>query len=168
MNIVATQFDLPHNSYEFYVAGCNFHCKNCQNKELWNFNQGIPWKQFLQERNIWNLIRNSGNLTKQIVILGGEPLHQDKQEFTEFIDIMESELPNHLKILFTGFEINEIDKNILKYFDLIKCGQYKEELKGTNLQMGYELATTNQYFTVNVEADTEAKINRRTKLLLID
>lgn len=146
MNIFATQFDLSHRAYEFYFSGCNFKCKNCQNADLWDFNIGTPWKEFLEKNAVWAKIRVADVLVKRIVLLGGEPLHQDIAEFEEFCKELKTELPNHEKVLFTGFELENVDKELIKYFDLIKCGQYKEELAGENIQEGYELATTNQQF----------------------
>lgn len=165
MNIVASQVDLAHSTYEFYFSGCNFQCKGCQNSELWNFNQGIPWKDFLKEHDTWNKIREAGSVIKRIALLGGEPLHQDHKELEEFLQEMENELPEHEKMLFTGFEMSEIPQHLRMFFDYFKCGPYKEELAGENIQEGYDLATTNQYICINVECCTESQCKRRLKLV---
>ena len=49
MNIIQTQYTLKRKSLEIYKSGCRGpHCKGCHNPETWEFNQGIPWREYKQ------------------------------------------------------------------------------------------------------------------------
>ena len=38
-----------------YVSGCHFHCKECHNKEAWDFNYGKVFDDAAKERIFKNL-----------------------------------------------------------------------------------------------------------------
>jgi anaerobic ribonucleoside-triphosphate reductase activating protein len=144
MNILATQYTLVNRSFEIYLSGCSEDpkCLGCYNPEAQNFDIGEKYTQ-----NYFNTIRfkveNFSNLIDNIIILGGEPLDQDKEEFKLFATDLKK--LNKLLWLFTRFEIDEISSEIKKFFDYIKTGRYLSELKTeNNIQYGIKLATSNQ------------------------
>ena len=64
---------------------------------------------------------------KYVVLLGGEPLQQDKEELLSLCRLLSEA---GLKIwLYTGYELHDVDKDILKYVYTIKCGRYMAELQ---------------------------------------
>lgn len=112
-------------AFTVWFSGCNLKCKNCHNRKLWNKEYGNKYKV----ESVVKIIRATCNKLdiKSVVLLGGEPLQQDKQEL---LSLCQSLSEAGLKIwLYTGYELEDIDKEILKYIYTIKCGRYIDELK---------------------------------------
>lgn len=136
-------------SYEISVCGCHFHCKNCQNPELQDFNNGEELTNNLLN-NIIEDIRKYYNkgLIDNIDIIGGEPLDQNRSEFIAFLEIIKEKFPKLGIWIYTGYEIEDIPDRILELSDYIKCGRYIEELRNENgfkSKYGPSLITSNQY-----------------------
>jgi len=145
MNIASTQFTLKTNSFEIYLSGCsgNPKCEGCHNPILWNFNCGSNW--IYEIDSIVEKINDFGTLVKNVWILGGEPLDQDYKEFITMIKRIRNQTRRINLWLFTRFEFDEIDTDIIKLFDYIKCGRYEPSLiTENNIQYGIKLATSNQ------------------------
>jgi anaerobic ribonucleoside-triphosphate reductase activating protein len=141
MNIASTQYSLSTKSLEIYFSGCLDHCEGCHNSELWNFDIGENYLSQIPK--IKDKIIFFNKLIDKIFFLGGEPLDQNKTEFTDFVkQILEINKPLWL---FTRHELQYIDKDILQYFDYIKCGKYiVEKTCDNNIQYDIKLATSNQ------------------------
>lgn len=54
-----------------FVQGCYFKCKNCFNKDTWDFNGGKEWTEEIENKFL-KLINRP--YIKRVSILGGEPL----------------------------------------------------------------------------------------------
>ena len=54
-----------------WVAGCNHHCKNCQNPETWDENGGIPFDEEA-ENELFEALDKS--YISGITFSGGDPL----------------------------------------------------------------------------------------------
>ena len=54
-----------------FFSGCDFHCKNCFNKELWNYSYGYEFNDATIETII--SLANKPYITR-LSILGGDPL----------------------------------------------------------------------------------------------
>lgn len=140
MKIVATQFSLKTKSFEIYLSGCDGYCKNCHNPELWDFNLGTIWKE-----EIWNIVEKVlkfQSLINWIWILGGEPLLQEKDDFLSLIQILKKTRKE--LVLFTRFEIDDIDSCIKQEFDYIKTGFYDMSRQLNTMQHGINLSSSNQ------------------------
>jgi anaerobic ribonucleoside-triphosphate reductase activating protein len=144
MRITSTQYTLQNKSFEIYLSGCNGNpkCEGCYNQELWDFNIGeeytLEYFGDLQQK-----IYRFKNIIDNIMILGGEPLDQNINDFSYFIKDMKSF--NKDLWLFTRYELNEIEPTILNQFDYVKTGKYIKELSvDNNIQYGIKLATSNQ------------------------
>mgnify|MGYP004541030469 FL=1 len=57
-----------------FVSGCKFHCKECFNSEIWDFNYG---KEYTEETESYILEQVSKPYIKGLSLLGGDPLWQD-------------------------------------------------------------------------------------------
>jgi anaerobic ribonucleoside-triphosphate reductase activating protein len=112
-------------SVTIWFSGCTFKCKNCHNKKLWNPKYGTKYNA----SSVAKIVRAECNKLglKSVVLLGGEPLQQDRQELLSLCRLLHEA---GLKIwLYTGYKFSEIDEDILRYIYTIKCGKYEDELK---------------------------------------
>lgn len=112
-------------AFTVWFSGCSFGCKNCQNTVLWDGNRGKEY--------YWNdiahiVIESCKKLgTKYVVLLGGEPLQQQKGELLFLCSWLKSE---GIKIwLYTGYNIDDVPDTILKQIYTVKCGRYIEDLR---------------------------------------
>ena len=64
--------DGPGIRVSIFMQGCAFHCKNCFNKETWDFKLG---HEFTDETINKVLELCDNEVVKGLSILGGEPLH---------------------------------------------------------------------------------------------
>lgn len=112
INSVSTGFiEIPNNaSLNIFTQGCSIHCKNCHNKELWDFNGGI-------ERSLdWFLkLLSTRFLTNWICWLGGEPT--DQEDLLLFSK--EAKKISWKVALYTGKNFKSLDDNLLNYIDLV-------------------------------------------------
>lgn len=144
INIAATQYSINYQAFEIYLAGCkaNPHCKNCHNPELWNFDSGTEYNIGLRE-SLLQKVSSFKELIENIWILGGEPLDQDIEELSKFIDDMTS---TKKKIwLFTRYELNEVHDIIKNQVDYIKTGRYLPDSEEGKIEYGVKLVTFNQH-----------------------
>lgn len=117
-----------------FVQGCDFHCKNCFNSSTWDFNGG---KEFTAETKeyLFSLVNEH---IAGLSILGGEPLNMRnvdmvKEICKEFKEIF----PGKSIWVWTGFrmeDLNESQKEIFNYIDVLVDGQFVEELKDFRLK----------------------------------
>lgn len=131
-----------------WVSGCENHCRNCQNKQTWDINSGIP---FTNEtvKEIWQGLSN--DYISGITFSGGDPLHPNN--ITQVFNLCKD-----IKIIFedkniwlyTGYQFEDIwiPKNcvsnaefdferglrndILKYIDVLVDGKFVPELADIN------------------------------------
>lgn len=144
MNILATQYTLEYKSLDIYVAGCcgSPHCKDCHNPETWDFNKGEQYTLKYFNR-IKTKVHDFNNLIDNIMIFGGEPLDQDKDELLHIL--FDLKTLNKPIWLFTRYSIDEVPKEVKTLCNYIKCGRYVPELKSNdNIMYGIKLATSNQ------------------------
>ena len=138
-----------------FVQGCHFHCKNCFNKETWDFNGGKE----LTTLDVLELLRPLTNPQyTRLSILGGEPLAKENRDGVSAIcKFVQEFMPSKKIWLYTGNKAEDIGldlhylnsdplanycrKEILPYIDVLVDGQYVDELK----DMSYPWAgSTNQ------------------------
>ena len=143
MNIFKFDFNLHTSSIDFYISGCNPpHCKNCHNPELFDFNNGIKYNEFLL--NNYNDIIKRLYFVSNMMIFGGEPLDQNIIDLEDFLKIIYKY--NKPIWLFTKYEYREVPLNIFKYIHYVKCGRYNESLPSVYLsEFNITLASNNQY-----------------------
>lgn len=131
-----------------WVSGCENYCRNCQNKQTWDINSGIP---FTNEtvKEIWQGLSN--DYISGITFSGGDPLHPSNitQVFNlckdiktifadkniwlytgyQFEDIW---IPNSKDITFIPENIQHYRNMLLEYIDVLVDGKFVPELADIN------------------------------------
>lgn len=114
-------------SLNIYLSGCknNKGCDRgkCHNKELQSFDIGVPYYKVLPK--IISMLDSS--LIDCVVLLGGEPLDQDKAELTNLIDKIYSLTTKDIYI-YTGYSTSNMpySPRELPYIKGIFIGPYRE------------------------------------------
>ena len=117
-----------------FMQGCAFHCKNCFNKETWDFNGG---KEFNQDTIDEVLDLCSQKHIKGLSILGGEPMHPNNIEgTTKLAKAFKEKYPEKNLWVWSGFRFDEDlkDKEVLNYVDVLVDGTYHDELHNPTLK----------------------------------
>ncbi len=111
-----------------FMQGCDFHCKNCFNKETWDFEGG---REFCQKTIDEVLELCSKNHIKGLSILGGEPMHPKNIEATTKLSkAFKEKYPNKNLWVWSGFKFENYlkEKEAIKYIDVLVDGTYNEDL----------------------------------------
>ena len=118
-----------------FTQGCPYHCKNCFNKETWDFDSGCEWTQ-KDEDKIIDLLKPE--YISRLTILGGEPLiDRNKKSLNKLLKRVKELYKNKKIWLYTGAEFEKIKDeyiDILKYVDVVIDGRFVDELKDNNLK----------------------------------
>ena len=118
--------DGPGVRVSVFLQGCTFHCKNCFNKETWDFNGGEEFT----DQTIEEILELCGKShIAGLSILGGEPMHPKNIKGTiKLAKAFKEKYPNKDLWSWTGFLYENIcDKEIFKYLDVLVDGQFDEE-----------------------------------------
>ena len=118
-----------------WLAGCEHHCKGCQNPITWDANDGLKFG--IRERKEIYRELNKKHITG-ITFSGGYPLFSTNKG-TVFLlckDIKEK-LHNKTIWIYTGYTWEQIKQDkrmmaIMKYVDVLVDGKFVEELKDVN------------------------------------
>jgi anaerobic ribonucleoside-triphosphate reductase activating protein len=115
-----------------FVQGCHFHCKNCFNKETWDFDGGKEWNDTTKSK-LFELLNRP--YINHISFLGGEPLcEENRYEVTNIVKECRKRFPDKKIWLWSGYTFNQISKlEVVEYLDYIIDGQFIDELKDMNL-----------------------------------
>lgn len=120
MRIAGTEINLRHRALEVYLSGCLGHCEGCHNKELWDFEIGVPWEDKWQDIcNRFIDLKNAG-VVDILWVLGGEPLDQHWGELKAFLECLHK---NHIPIMLWTHK-TEICPAIESYLTYAKIGPY--------------------------------------------
>ena len=127
-----------------FFSGCEHHCKNCFNSELWDFNVGKPFTRNVYENEIKSTINEH---ISGISILGGEPMHPNNINNTyRLVRWFKDDFPDKNIWLWTGYTLDELFDNcdsdiiyflrtfILKNIDVLVDGRFIEEQKDLTLK----------------------------------
>lgn len=127
-----------------FVSGCTHHCKNCFNKETWDFNYGQEFTEKVQNDLIKLL---SPSYVSGLTLLGGEPMEPQNQEgLLPFIQKVKETFGNTKTIwCYTGYIFDKDLKpngraytkytnELLNNFDVMVDGPFVESLKDISLK----------------------------------
>ena len=116
-----------------FVSGCHFHCKNCFKSEYWPFEYGEEYtdaemQKFIDMGKVDNVTGYS--------ILGGEPMDQLSDNML-LKTVQEIKKQTGKTIwMWSGWtyeNMNEKQREILKYVDVLVDGQFVDEKKNLKL-----------------------------------
>lgn len=128
-----------------FVSGCNHHCKNCFNREAWDFNYGEDFTENEQNEIIEDL---KPEYITGLTLLGGEPFEIINQEgLVPLVKKVKQTYPDKKIWCYTGFtfdkqilgemiekENRQTTKEMLDNIDYIVDGRFVEELKNPSLR----------------------------------
>lgn len=116
-----------------FVQGCQQRCEDCHNPSTWDINAGktVPVSELVSEL-------QSRSLGRKLTISGGEPLLQ----VPAVLELVTA-LDDFNIVLYTGFEIEDVPKELLDRLDYIKVGNYDKEKHCTTVDY---IGSTNQRF----------------------
>ncbi len=122
-----------------FVSGCRHHCKNCFNREAWDFSFGTLYTQET-EREILDAIDHS--YVAGLSLLGGEPFEPENQEvLIELLKAFRARFPDKNVWCYSGFTFEELisgaagerAREMLSLIDVLVDGRYIEEQKDLSL-----------------------------------
>ena len=126
-----------------FVSGCTHHCKNCFNKETWDFNYGKPFTEDVEDLIIQKLKPEHIN---GLTLLGGEPMEPANQKaLLPFIKKVKEIYPNKTIWCYSGYLFDKELLNesrahcpwtleLLSYIDVLVDGKFVDELKDITLR----------------------------------
>ena len=124
-----------------FVSGCRHHCKNCFNREAWDFGYGAPYTEAIEEDILSSL---SPLYVSGLSLLGGEPFEPENQEtLLALVKKVRARYPEKNIWCYTGFlfENNrqgsvgdeKVANELLSHIDVLVDGKFVEELKDLSL-----------------------------------
>lgn len=127
-NYITTQ-DVPDElALAISFSGCPIRCNGCHSAFTWD-----PFFGELFTNDIFTNIIKKNKYASCILFYGGE------WQMERLIELIKIAKEFHLKVcLYTGLELEKVDKKLINILDYIKVGPYIKELGGLNKK------TTNQ------------------------
>ena len=126
-----------------FVSGCTRGCKECFNKEAWDFNYGKPFTNEVIDEIINHL---KPDYVEGLTLLGGEPFeHSNQQGLLPLLKKVREVYPGKSIWCFSGYDFEEdiMDKmykewpetkEMLSYIDVLVDGRFIAELKDFRLK----------------------------------
>lgn len=139
MNYAALKkFDIangPGVRVSLFVSGCRHHCKNCFNREAWDFDFGRPFTNDTEEEILAELDKD---YIKGLSLLGGEPFEpENRAELTKLLKRVREKYHEKTVWCYTGFEFEKLSdqtaREMLSLIDVLVDGKFVEELKSPDL-----------------------------------
>ena len=136
------KFDIangPGVRVSLFVSGCRHRCKNCFNKEAWDFNYGKPLTDEVMEE---ILEACHGSHISGLSLLGGEPFEKENREALISLTKRFRKMYGEKNIwCYTGFVLDKellksADRDVyelLSQIDVLIDGRFIEELKSPAL-----------------------------------
>ena len=132
------KFDIangPGVRVSIFVSGCRHHCKNCFNREAWDFNYGTPFTEDIENEILTELDKNH---IKGLSLLGGEPFEpENRKALTNLLKKVKQRNPQKSVWCYTGFEFEKLTDptavELLSLIDVLVDGKFIEELKSPEL-----------------------------------
>lgn len=141
------QYDVANGTgvrVSLFVSGCTHHCKDCFNKEAWDFNYGDPFT----EKEIQRILSYmEPSYVAGLSLLGGEPMEPSNQEaLLPLLRRVHAQYPNKDIWCYTGYlferDILEnmcrksaVSREFLSYIDILVDGEFQIAKK--NLKINF-------------------------------
>ena len=119
-----------------WVAGCDHHCKNCQNPQTWDPHSGIPFDEAAKQE-IFNEL--SKDYISGITFSGGDPLHPlNIKNISDLISEISVRFPQKTIWMYTGFTWEEcmsydFQRDVVSKCDVLVDGCYIEAQRDISL-----------------------------------
>lgn len=127
-----------------FVSGCTHHCKDCFNKEAWDFDYGEPFT----EKEIGLIMEYlKPAYVSGLSLLGGEPMEPSNQEgLLPLLRLVDERYPEKNIWCYTGYRFeedilekmcreSEVTREIMSYIDIMVDGEFQVERK--NLKVNF-------------------------------
>ena len=140
------KFDIangPGVRVSLFVSGCRHCCKNCFNRETWEFDFGKPFTKSTADEVLTAL---KPDYISGFSLLGGEPFEPENQpELLGLLQKIKHLYPDKNIWCYTGFLLDseilgssraktDVSDELLKYIDVLVDGRFAEELKDITLK----------------------------------
>ena len=120
-----------------FVSGCRNHCKGCFQPDTWNFCNGKPFTEEIEELILDSL---KPDYIAGITLLGGDPFEEENQEgLLPLLRKIKQLYPEKNIWAFTGYLYNDLlaggkkhssnTDEMLSYIDILVDGPFVMELK---------------------------------------
>ena len=115
-----------------WVAGCDHHCKGCQNAYTWDCNAGLKFDEQAKQE-LFDALNQ--DYISGITFSGGDPLFPgNRKTVADLIREIKQRFPDKTIWLYTGYVYEEIKtfdeiKLVLNDIDVIVDGEFVEDLK---------------------------------------
>ena len=115
-----------------WVAGCDHHCKDCQNPVTWNPDDGVPFTLADKEEIFAALALD---YIAGITFSGGDPLHPaNRHDVRELMEEVKTRFPDKTIWVYTGYTWEEIMQDselagMMTPVDILVDGRFVTELK---------------------------------------
>ena len=108
-------------SFTYFISGCPNRCPDCHSKHLWEDTGTYVAETLVQD------LRTKGLLCTCVLFMGGDdPEHLESLKLC--LDICKK--AGYKVALYTGVELDKVDKELLTLLDFIKVGPYIKEYGG--------------------------------------
>lgn len=126
-----------------FVSGCTRQCKDCFNRETWDFHYGAPFTQETVDT-ILGLLAPA--YIKGLTVLGGEPFEPRNQPgVLELLRQVRNQYPEKSIWVFTGYTLDghilakklgpwEVTEELLCHVDVLVDGPFVAEQKDLSLR----------------------------------
>ena len=125
-----------------FVSGCTNCCKECFQRETWDFHYGQPYTKETED-NLIECLKDEN--IQGLTLLGGEPFEPENQkELIHLLRRVRKELPHKDIWSYTGFVLDrdllegqrkhtDVTYEMLSYIDVLVDGPFVEEKKNLAL-----------------------------------
>jgi len=126
-----------------FVSGCTHHCKDCFNKETWDFHFGEAFGEQQTEKIIGAL---APDYIKGFSLLGGEPFEPENQRvLVTLLKTIKETYPQKSIWCYSGYLFDkelleesrarcEVTDEMLSYIDILVDGEFVAEKKDLSLR----------------------------------
>lgn len=113
-----------------WVAGCDFHCPECQNPESWSVDAG----SYFDEAAFQKLIKAlDHDYIQGLTFCGGEPMHPHNAfEVKKIAHRIKELFPNKDIWCYTGYFYDDVEL-FMEDMDVVIDGLYKKDLRDVTL-----------------------------------
>ena len=107
-----------------WLAGCDHHCKECQNPITWDPKGGIPFDKAAKDE-LFEIL--SRDYISGITFSGGDPLYiGNRAEVYELAREIRESFPGKSLWLYTGYTYEEVkDLEIMELLDVLIDGEFE-------------------------------------------